>query len=219
MKRPLAVVLLLVMIVAIIISAIPRIHNTEVPKAAEEKMDSDLLHIVSNAYNSDRTKLISFTAKFNKLPEDRIIDVSNTENAALFLINNKPVYFNDTYLYVSSAESAVKLAQRKEVAKMNSFGTPCGIEKLDPLLRYELLKLQDSNQLDMELDIILSTRNELNRTEIEALREEGANVRSVIGKIITCSARAKDIFDIAELEFVENLEISKPLKLVRGKNE
>ena len=217
MKRPLAVILLIVMIVAIIISAIPRIHNTEVPKAAEEKMDSDLLHIVSNAYNSD--KLISFTAKFNKLPEDRIIDVSNTENAALFLINNKPVYFNDTYLYVSSAESAVKLAQRKEVAKMNSFGTPCGIEKLDPLLRYELLKLQDSNQLDMELDIILSTRNELNGTEIEALREEGANVRSVIGEIITCSARAKDIFDIAELEFVENLEISKPLKLVRGKNE
>lgn len=204
------------MIVTILIFAIPRIHNHEVPKAAEEKMDSDLFHIVSTAYNSDKTEVISFTANFNDLSVNRIIDVSNAENAVLFFTNNKPVYFNDTYLYVSSAESAVKLAQRMEVVQMTSFGAPGGIEKLDPLLRYELLKLQDSNQLDMELDIIISARNELNETEIETLREKGANVRSVIGKIITCSAQAKDIFDVAELEFVENLEISKPLKLLRG---
>jgi hypothetical protein len=214
-KKILASVLLLAMIIAMIIlfSAIPR---GVVPNAAEEKMDSNLFYVVSNTYKSDKTKVISFTACFSNLSVDKIIDVSNAENAILFFTNNKPVYINDTYLYVSSAESAVKLAQRMEVVQMNSFGTPEGVKKLDPLLRYELLKLQDSSQLDMELDIIIATKDELNETERETLREKGANIRSVIGKIITCSARAKDIFEIAELEFVERIEISKPLKLLRG---
>ena len=206
--------------VAIIIFAIGCIYREEVPGAVEEKMDSHLFYMVSNAYNRDKSEVISFTANFNfdNLSVDKIIAVSNAENASLLTTNNKPEHFNNVCLYVSSAESAVKLAQRSEVNHLKSFGSPKGIKKLDPLLRYELLKLQDSDQLDMELDIIISTKNELNETQRETLREKGANVRSVIGKIITCSAKAKDIFDVAELEFVENLEISKPLKLLRGES-
>lgn len=215
-KKILAAVLLLAMMIGAIIIFFPAIPPGVVPKAAEEKMDSNLFYVVSNAYKSDKTEVISFTASFSNLSADEIIDLSNAETALLLFANDEPVYVNDTFLYLSSAESVIKLAQRMEVVQMNSFGTPEGVKKFDPLLRHELLTLRDSSQLDMELDIIISTRSELNETQRETLRDKGANIRSVIGKIITCSVQAKDIFEIAGLEFVERIEISKPLRLLRG---
>jgi hypothetical protein len=83
-------------------------------------------------------------------------------------------------------------------------------DKLDPNLRalYEAAEKGDAEGL---VQVIIGLRAPASEPELDALRERGLRVRSVIGDVLTGAAPVARIPEIAEHALVSKIEASAPL--------
>jgi hypothetical protein len=83
-------------------------------------------------------------------------------------------------------------------------------EKLDPNLQ-AMVESPTPLQPDETVQVIVGLARPASQHQLEALRNSGLQVRSVIGDVLTGSAKIGKIRSIAENELVTTIEASAPL--------
>ena len=83
-------------------------------------------------------------------------------------------------------------------------------QKLDPNLQAIVEKLPEGASAD-PVQVIVGLAAPASEVQLEALRHSGLQVRSVIGDVLTGSAKLEKISEIAEHGVVKKIEASSPL--------
>jgi hypothetical protein len=83
-------------------------------------------------------------------------------------------------------------------------------QKLDPNLR-ALVESAKTPRSHTSVDVIVGLSGPASEPQLEALRDRGLQVRSVIGDVLTGTAEVDKIPDIAEHKLVTTIEASSPL--------
>ena len=83
-------------------------------------------------------------------------------------------------------------------------------QKLDPNLR-ALVEGVKTPQSQASVDVIVGLSGPASEPQLEALRDSGLQVRSVMGDVLTGTAAVEKIPDIAEHKLVTTIEASSPL--------
>lgn len=83
-------------------------------------------------------------------------------------------------------------------------------QKIDSGLMMTLQKLEQSQHSQQAIHVLVQTRGEINATQRTALERKGAKIGSVLGDVLTATVPARVIFEIARLDFVIHIEMSKP---------
>lgn len=82
-------------------------------------------------------------------------------------------------------------------------------EKLDPSLQ-AMVESARTLEADATVQVIVGLARPASQLQLEALRTSGLQVRSVIGDVLTGSAKIDKIRDIAENDLVTSIEASAP---------
>jgi len=112
--------------------------------------------------------------------------------------------------FISSGDA---LASAKRPAKAQNFESTPGYEKLDLRLREAWREKPSGKDL---LECILKARDRMGEADQAALAAAGFNARTVVGTIATGNLRVRDVPDVANLPFVQVMELAVPMSL---KNE
>lgn len=83
-------------------------------------------------------------------------------------------------------------------------------EKLDPHLRAVVESVTDPKSTE-SVEVIIGLSATASEPELDALRDRGLKVRSVIGDVLTGTAEINRIPDIADDKLVTTIEASSPL--------
>ncbi len=86
-------------------------------------------------------------------------------------------------------------------------------EKIDPALSLAIQNSELTKQPMQLVDVLIRTRGEVDATQRAALERQGARIGSVMGDVLTASVPTQAIPEIANLEFVVHIEMSKQQRL------
>lgn len=86
-------------------------------------------------------------------------------------------------------------------------------EKIDPSLSMAIENSKSGQPPDREVDVLIRTKNEINTAQRAAMERNGARIGSVMGDILTARVPAGAVSEIAKLEFVVYIEMSKKQRL------
>ena len=86
-------------------------------------------------------------------------------------------------------------------------------EKIDPALLMTIEKAAPTKQAAQSIDVLIQTRGKLDPAQRAALEKRGVRIGSVMGDVLTASVAAQAIPEIANLEFVVHIEMSKQQRL------
>ncbi len=86
-------------------------------------------------------------------------------------------------------------------------------QKIDSGLMLTLQKLEQSQQSQQAIHVLIQTRGEINATQRTALERKGAKIDSVLGDVLTATVPAWLLFEVAHLDFVIHVEMSRPESL------
>jgi hypothetical protein len=101
----------------------------------------------------------------------------------------------------------------KPAAAGNSFEKTEGYQKIDLRLREAWKNALAEGRGDGLLECILKTSSRVTSEYKTALNAAGFRARTAIGKIVTGSVKAKDVPAVANLDFVEAIELAVPMSL------
>ena len=87
------------------------------------------------------------------------------------------------------------------------------IEKLAPALRIEIDKRISGGHPEGAIEILIRTAGPIDQAQRRELEKKGCEIRSLLGNIATARAPARNILDIAGLEYITYMDIAKRLYL------
>lgn len=108
------------------------------------------------------------------------------------------------------------IAMSKAPDKASTFKDSKGWNKIDLRLRQAWLESEEKGEGDAHLECILKASSKITDDEKMALSDAGFKYRTVIGQIVTGGLKAKDLPSVANLEFVQAMELAVPLSLKRS---
>lgn len=83
--------------------------------------------------------------------------------------------------------------------------------KLDPALHRRLEELRQQGRSDQRLSVLVRTTSEAGPEQRRTLERFGMTIRSKSGTVISATIPAASIPDVAELDYVVRIELSKQL--------
>ena len=86
-------------------------------------------------------------------------------------------------------------------------------DKIDPALKLVIQAVESGNQPESEVNVLIRTRDEMDITQHNALERNGVRIGSVMGDVLTASVPVRAVTEIASLDFVVYIEMSKKLRL------
>jgi len=104
-------------------------------------------------------------------------------------------------------------AMSKAPQKESAFKDSDGWNKADLRLRQAWLESGEKGNRDRQLECILKTKERMSAEQKKEITEAGFKYRTLIGKIVTGSMKAKDLPAVANLEFVQAMELAIPMSL------
>ena len=84
--------------------------------------------------------------------------------------------------------------------------------KLDPELLLRLEELGKVGRLDEKLSVLIRTVSEIKSDQEQLLQEKGVIINSKLGVILSAVVPARSIQEVAALEFVLRIEMTKKLR-------
>ncbi len=102
------------------------------------------------------------------------------------------------------------LASARRPAKAKDFESTPGYEKLDLRLKEAWREKPSGKDL---LECILKARGRMGEDDQAALAAAGFNARTVVGTIATGNLMVRDVPDVANLPFVQVMELAVPMSL------
>ncbi len=90
-----------------------------------------------------------------------------------------------------------------------------GSSKFEASLNMKIKKAFENNDRS-NIGIIIKCKEEISEKQIEAIKECGLNIGSVIGKIITAEGTAANIIKLDKLAFIEQVQLAKQNKLLNN---
>ena len=84
--------------------------------------------------------------------------------------------------------------------------------KLDPALLHRLEELNQLGRLEQPLSVLVRTTSEISPDQERLLERRGMTIRSKSGIILSATLPAASIQDVAGLDFIARIELSKRLK-------
>jgi hypothetical protein len=92
-----------------------------------------------------------------------------------------------------------------------------GAEKLDAPGRYLLSRVAEGDEdAETEVSILVRGRDAFSGPQLAALRDEGAEVRTVAGDVLTASIRAASLPALVDHDFVAQVQVSQQLRYDAG---
>jgi len=95
----------------------------------------------------------------------------------------------------------------------DTFSETAGYKKIDLRLREAWSTSVKEDGGNKILQCIMKTKSRISDSEKERLKSAGYKFRTVIGRIITGSLKAKDVPGVSNLDFVVAMELSTPMSL------
>lgn len=86
-------------------------------------------------------------------------------------------------------------------------------KKIDPALSMTIQKSEATKQAARSVEVLIQTKGTLDSAQRAALEKHGARIGSVMGDVLTASIPAQAIPEIANLDFVVRIEMSKQQRL------
>ena len=87
------------------------------------------------------------------------------------------------------------------------------MDKLDAPSRYLLAQVADPDiETDERVGVLLRGRGAFTDSQLDALRADGAEVRTVAGDVLSASVAPASLPAVAEHDFVTQLQLSQPLR-------
>jgi hypothetical protein len=86
-------------------------------------------------------------------------------------------------------------------------------DKLDPALKLAIQSVESATQPAPRVDVLIRTRDEIDIAQHDALESSGARIGSVMGDVLTASVPLRAVNEIASLDFVVYIEMSKQQRL------
>lgn len=96
---------------------------------------------------------------------------------------------------------------------MASFKSSSSWNKLDGRFKQAWTEAVENNDEDRLFEVLLKTARPLSPEEKETLNTAGLAARVVIGRIVTGSVKAEDVPAVADLSFVQTMELAAPMTL------
>ncbi|MBT3182543.1 MAG: hypothetical protein HN337_08570 [Deltaproteobacteria bacterium] len=100
-----------------------------------------------------------------------------------------------------------------------NFSESGGYKKIDLRLREAWKTSMKDGDGNRTLQCIMKTRSRISDSEQKQLKSSGYKFRTIIGRIITGTLKAKDLPTVANLDFVIAMELSTPMSLKGGGKE
>jgi len=122
----------------------------------------------------------------------------------------KKVIISAVFLTVALGVFATSIhAMSSKPKEKVPFEETAGYKKIDLRLRDGWQSSNDNNVFEC----ILKTTEKADAKQKEALQNAGFKTRTFIGKIVTGSMKRGDLYTVANLDFVEAIELAVPLSL------
>jgi hypothetical protein len=87
------------------------------------------------------------------------------------------------------------------------------LDKLDAPSKHLLSTLEDSGaESQQQVGILLRGKNSFTEAQLEALRADGAEIRTVAGDVLSASVAPSSLPDLARHDFVVAVQLSQPLR-------
>lgn len=86
-------------------------------------------------------------------------------------------------------------------------------DKLDPALKLAIQSVESATQPAPRVDVLIRTRDEIDIAQHDVLESSGARIGSVMGDVLTASVPLRAVNEIASLDFVVYIEMSKKQRL------
>jgi len=114
---------------------------------------------------------------------------------------------------ITAAPATDTFAAAQRPAKAKAFESSPGYEKLDLRLR-EAWSAKPTSRKTIEC--ILKATDRMGEDDKAMLAAAGFNARTVIGKIATGNLKVRDVPEVANLRFIQVMELAVPLSLKKG---
>jgi hypothetical protein len=87
------------------------------------------------------------------------------------------------------------------------------MDKLDAPSRHLLSRLADSDpELERDVGVLVRGRGGFTGAQLDALRADGAEVRTVAGDVLSATLPAAALQDLTRHDFVVSVQLSQPLR-------
>lgn len=113
------------------------------------------------------------------------------------------------FLTISMVYASARAPSKK--ADIFTFETSAAWQKADLRLRTAWHEAMQRDKKNTKFECILKTRDEMTADQKAIIKSAGFNYRSLIGNIVTGSFEARNLPAIAELKFVEAIELAMPM--------
>lgn len=110
----------------------------------------------------------------------------------------------------------VHASARAPAKNAESFEASPGWAKIDLRSREAWRNAIESGDSKKQLDCLMKTKVLPSKDELAVLKSAGFVYRTAVGTIITGNVAAEDLSAIANLEFVQAIELSVPMSIKRG---